>query len=332
MTVIDVMKLLCGIGIVYILFLQVKSLKEIKATDEGRAQIESEKKFLLYNSIVAFVANFFDVLGIGSYATSTAAYKIRGSVNDINIPGVLNIGDCVPVLVEALLFFSLVEIDILTLVCMLGSMVLGARLGAGIVTKWDVNKVRIGMGLGLLAVGLIMILKQLGVGPFGIIGEATGIYGYKLVIAVAVDFFLGALMNIGVGAYAPTFALISLLGMNVQSAFPIMMGGCAFLMTFGAGPKFLKEHRYDVVATWSNTVVGTIGAIIAYFFIKNMPINVLLWIVVAVVFYTAISFLIDYAKSTNNCRVEKRSDTPDENLSSDEYIEKEGKKLSFLPH
>lgn len=298
MDIITIMKILCGIGIVYILILQVKSLKEIRNTEEGRKQIEKERKFLVYNSIVAFVANFFDVLGIGSYATSTAAYKLRGSVDDINIPGVLNIGDCVPVLVEAICFFSFVEIDVLTLVCMLGSMVLGARLGAGIVTKWDVNKVRIAMGIGLLAVGLIMILKQLGIGPFGIVGEATGIYGYKLIIAMVVDFLLGALMNIGVGAYAPTFALVSLLGMNVQSAFPIMMGGCAFLMTFGAGPKFLKEHRYDVTATWTNTIIGTVGALVAYFFIKNMPINVLLWVVVAVVFYTAISFIIDYAKAT----------------------------------
>ena len=246
---------------------------------------------------MAFVANFFDVLGIGSYATSTAAYKLKGSVDDINIPGVLNIGDCVPVLVEAICFFSLVEIDVVTLVSMLVSMVLGARLGAGIVTKWDADKVRLGMGFGLLAVGVIMILKQLGVGPFGIVGTSTGIYGYKLVIACVIDFFLGALMNIGVGAYAPTFALVSLLGMNVQSAFPIMMGGCAFLMTFGAGPKFLKEHRYDVIATWANTILGTVGAVIAYFFIKSMPVSILLWVVVVVVFYTAVSFLLSFRKS-----------------------------------
>lgn len=48
------------------------------------------------------------------------------------------------------------------------------------------------------------------------------------------EFFVGAFMTIGVGAYAPTFALVSMMGMNVQSAFPIMMGGCVFLMTFGA--------------------------------------------------------------------------------------------------
>ena len=125
----------------------------------------------------------------------------------------------------------------------------------------------------------------------------TGIYGIKLVAAVLVEFILGALMNIGVGAYAPTFALVSLMGMNVQSAFPIMMGGCAFLMTFGAGPKFLKEHRYDVTATWTNTIIGSVGALIAHFFVSNMPIRILLWVVVAVVFYTAVSFLVDYRKN-----------------------------------
>ncbi|MGN1383411.1 MAG: permease [Eubacterium sp.] len=297
MNVIKILKILCGIGIVYILFLQIKSLREILRTEDGKAQIKKERKFLIYNSLVALLSNFFDVLGIGDYATATAAYKLRGSVDDINIPGVLNVGNCVPVLVEAILFFSLVKIDIVTLISMLLAMVIGARVGAKFVTKWDAEKVRAGMGIGLLAVGVVMIFKQLGIGPFGMIGTATGIYGYKLVIAIVVDFFLGALMNIGVGAYAPTFALVSVLGMNVQSAFPIMMGGCAFLMTFGAGPTFLKEHRYDVTATWADTILGTVGVILAFFLVKNMPITVLLWVVVVVVFYTAVSFLRDFAKS-----------------------------------
>lgn len=297
MNIITVMKAVCILGIVWILILQIRSLREILKTEEGKEQIQREKKHLVYNSIVAFASNFLDVLGIGSYATSTAAYKLRGSVDDINIPGVLNVGDCIPVLVEALLFFSLVQIDVVTLVSMLAAMVLGARVGAGIVTKWDVNKVRIAMAIGLFAVGVIMILKQLGIGPFGLVGTATGIYGVKLAVAVIVDFFLGALMNIGVGAYAPTFALVSLMGMNVKSAFPIMMGGCAFLMTFGAGPKFLKEHRYDVIATWTNTILGTLGAVLAYFLVKSMPITILLWVVVAVVFYTSLSFWFSYRKA-----------------------------------
>lgn len=87
--------------------------------EEGQARWEKEKKHLAFNSVVAFIANFFDVLGIGSYATSTGAYKIKGSVDDMYIPGTLNVGDTIPVLLEAFLFFGFVEIDKLTLISLL---------------------------------------------------------------------------------------------------------------------------------------------------------------------------------------------------------------------
>ena len=163
--------------------------------------------------------------------------------------------------------------------------------------EMDAEKIRLGMGIGLLVVGVVMALKQLQIGPLGLVGMETGIYGIKLIISVIVEFFVGAFMTIGVGAYAPTFALVSMMGMNVQSAFPIMMGGCAFLMTFGAGPEFIKSGRYDMIATLTNATFGSLGALIAYMFVKSVPLTILLWIVVAVVFYTAIMFIRDYAKS-----------------------------------
>lgn len=297
MNAIIVMKALCIIGIIFTAILLMRSVPKIRATEEGQARWEKEKKHTVYNSIVAFVANFLDVLGIGSYATSTGAYKIKGSVDDMYIPGTLNVGDTIPVLIEAFLFFGFVEIDKLTLVSMLLAMIVGSKVGANVVSKLDAEKIRLGMGVGLLVVGVVMALKQLQIGPFGMVGMATGIYGIKLVVSVIIEFVLGALMTIGVGAYAPTFALVSMMGMNVQSAFPIMMGGCAFLMTFGAGPEFIKTGRYDMIATITNATFGSLGAIIAYLFVKSVPLTILLWIVVAVVFYTAIMFIRDYMKS-----------------------------------
>lgn len=87
--------------------------------EEGQERWEKEKKHLAFNSVVEFFANFLDVLGIGSYATSTGAYKIKGSVDDMYIPGTLNVGDTIPVLLEAFLFFGFVEIDKLTLISLL---------------------------------------------------------------------------------------------------------------------------------------------------------------------------------------------------------------------
>lgn len=284
------LKGLCVIGMVLCIALTLLKVKANLATEEGKAEWAEQKKFAPWNAMVGVVANFFDTLGIGSYATSCALFKIRGSIKDIYIPGTLNVGDTLPVLLEAFLFFGFVDVDTLTLVSMLVAAVLGAFVGAGFVTKWDQHKVRIGMCVGLLILGTVMACKAANIGPFGLVGTATALHGAKLVIAVVINFFLGALMNIGVGLYAPCLALISVLGMNVGAAFPIMMGSCAYLMAFGNGPKFIKENRFDMVCTLCQMVGGVVGVCIAYFLVKNLPIDVLLKVVIVVVYFTAFMF------------------------------------------
>ena len=133
------------------------------------------------------------------------------------------------------------------------------------------------------------------VGPFGAAGTATGLTGVKLVLGIVINFFLGALMTIGVGLYAPCMAMIGALGMNIQAAFPIMMGSCAFLMP-SCGIKFIKEGKYDRKASVMLTVGGIIGVFIAYFLVKKMPITLLTWIVIVVMIYTALTFFKDAKK------------------------------------
>ena len=114
----------------------------------------------------------------------------------------------------------------------------------------------------------MMGCKLMEVGPFGAAGTATGLTGVKLVLGIVINFFLGALMTIGVGLYAPCMAMIGALGMNIKSAFPIMMGSCAFLMP-SCGIKFIKEGKYDRKASVMLTVGGMIGVFIAYFLVKR---------------------------------------------------------------
>lgn len=291
-----VLKGLCVVGLILNVVLVVSQCKKNLQTEEGQAAWAFGKKHVVYNTIVGILANFFDTLGIGSYAPTSAAFKFGKSVEDINIPGTLNVGDTFPVLMEAFLFFGFVDIDIVTLALMLIAAVAGAFLGAGFVTKLDVQGVRLAMFIGLALLGIIMLCRQLGVGPFGITGEALKLTGVKLIIGVVMNFILGALMCIGVGLYAPCIALVSVLGMNVGAAFPIMMGSCAFLMAFGNGPKFVKENRFDMVASLTQMFGGAIGVLIAYYLVKSLPLTTLLYIVICVVEITAIMFLMDYLK------------------------------------
>lgn len=245
--------------------------------------------------IIGALANFFDTLGIGSFATSTTAFKFTKTCPDDLIPGTLNVAYAIPVVVEAVVFIQKVTVDPLTLVLMIGAAILGAVIGASVVSKWNLKKVRIALGAALIALAIVMICKLLEVGPFGIVGTATGLTGVKLAIGVIANFVLGALMVVGLGLYAPCMALVLLLGMSADVAFPIMMGSCAFLMP-SAGIKFVKEGKYNRATSLVLTISGIIGVLVACFIITSLPLTALTWIVTAVMFICAFIFFNDAKK------------------------------------
>lgn len=164
------------------------------------------------------VTNFFDALGIGSFATTTTVFRLKQMVPDRIIPGTLNAGHTLPTIAQAFIFTSVIPVDILTLFSMIVAAVLGAWLGAGVVASWPKRKVQIGMGIALLVAATLMLMTQLNLFPGG--GEALGVRGPKLAMAVAGNFLLGAVMTLGIGLYAPCMILVSMLGMNPTAAFP----------------------------------------------------------------------------------------------------------------
>ena len=299
-----VLKGLALAGIVLTLILLILKTKELKNSTEkdavtgmtGEELIAFGKKHWIITAIIGLVANFLDTLGIGSFAPSSAAFKMTKSVDDALVPGTLNVGDTIPVCVEAFLFFGLVEMDILTLVLMLVAAVLGSLVMAGIVTKFDRKKVRYALFVGLFLLATVILMKVMSFGPFGTTGTALGLTGIKLVVAVVGNFIFGALMSIGVGLYAPCMAMVLALGMDAGCAFPAMMGSCAFLMAFGNGPKFIKEAKIDIVATWTQAIAGSIGVFIAYYLVKSLPLDVLTKVIVVVVYFTAFLYLKDAIK------------------------------------
>ena len=244
-------------------------------------------------SLTGFVTDFFDTLGIGSFAPTVAMFKaLKMNIADRLIPGTLNVAHTIPVLLEAFLFTTAIEVDILTLVLMLVAAALGSYIGAGIISKMDENKIRIVMGVALLVTAVLFVLSHPQVNLFPVGGEAIGLRGVKLVVGV------GALMTAGIGLYAPCMALVSLLGMNPKVAFPIMMGSCAVLMPV-ASAKFVKEEMYAKKPSLFIMIAGVIGVIIAAKLVKEMPLDILRWLVIVVVTYTGISMLIAAKKEKN---------------------------------
>jgi len=242
----------------------------------------------LVNSLTGLVTNFFDTLGVGSFAPTTSVFKLLRLVPDEKIPGTLNVGHALPTIVQALVFIAAVSVDPLTLVLMIAAAVLGAWSGSGIVARLPKRAIQLGMGVALLCAAVLFVLGIVEWIPAG--GDALQLRGALLWIAVGANFLLGAFMTLGVGLYAPCLILVSLLGMNPIAAFPIMMGSCAFLMPV-AGLRFIAAQCYDRRAAVGLAVGGIPGVLIAAFIVKQLPLLWLRWLVVAVVLYTAIAML-----------------------------------------
>jgi uncharacterized membrane protein YfcA len=243
--------------------------------------------------IVGFVTDFFDTLGIGSFAVTTSIYKIGNLVDDAEIPGTLNVGHGIPTVAQALIYITIVKVEMTTLVSMIAASVLGAWLGAGVVARWPRRRIQMGMGVLLIVAAAIIVLRVSGSVPAG--SDALGLRGPMLAVGVAGNFVLGAFMTLGIGLYAPCMILISLLGMNAATAFPIMMGSCAFLMP-AASARFIREGRYNLPASVGLTLAGTPAVLIAAWLVKELPLNAVKWLVVVVVVYTAVTMLRSAAK------------------------------------
>ena len=240
------------------------------------------------DALVGFITNFFDTLGIGSFAPTTAYFKLRARMPDEEIPGTLNAGQALPTMTQALIFIATVSVDLTTLVSMILAAVLGAWLGVGLVARLSRRAIQLGMGGSLMCAAALFLAANLHWMPGG--GEALGLSGSRLIVAVAANALLGALMMLGVGLYAPCLILVSLLGMSPLAAFPIMMGSCGLLMPIG-GARFVRSGRYNLGAALGLALGGIPGVLVAAYIVKSLPIVWLRWLVLAVVVYAAVQML-----------------------------------------
>jgi len=264
----------------------VRTLRRDPATHSTPAGDVSRPSPMLYG--IGAVTNFFDTLGIGSFATTTTVYRLRKLVADELIPGTLNVGHALPTIAQALIYTTIIEVDMVTLILMILASVAGAWLGAGVVSHWSRRKVRVGMGFALLAAATLMLMTQLHLFPAG--GDTLGIRGVLLAIGLIGNFALGALMTLGIGLYAPCMILVSLLGMDPRAAFPIMMSSCAFLMPVGS-LRFIRERKYSLRAAAGLAIGGIPGVLLAAFIVKSLPLAVVRWLVIAVVVYAAVGLI-----------------------------------------
>lgn len=232
------------------------------------------------------VVAFFDTLGIGSFAPTTAWFKFRKMVPDRLIPPTMLVGLTPPVIVETVIFLLKlgVKVDPVLLFGSAVAVLLGGLMGAPLVARARVWVVQLTVAIGLLLAAIAYAMTNLNLMPGG--GTAAGLPPVLTVLSIAASFGFGILLNFGVGNYAPTLVFLSLMGMDPRLCFPVMAAGAA-LMGAGAGARHIQIGQIDLRVVLGLAIGGIPGVLVAAYFVVSMPLEYLRWLVIVVVLYAA---------------------------------------------
>ncbi|MFL6731355.1 MAG: TSUP family transporter [Sphingomicrobium sp.] len=229
---------------------------------------------------------FFDTLGIGSFAPSTAWLKFRRIVPDRLIPPTILVGLTIAAVLESIIFLIRlgVKVDPVLLVGCVLACLMGGLLGAPLVHRTRVWIVQMIVAIGLLLAAIAYGMTNLHLFPGG--GTAASLSMALTILAIAANFAFGVLLNYGVGNYAPTLVVLSLMGMDPRLCFPIMAGAAA-LMGCGAGIRHINTGNLDLRVVLGLTIGGIPAVIVAAYIVVTMPLELLRWLVLVVVLYAA---------------------------------------------
>ncbi len=235
---------------------------------------------------VGAIVNFFDTLGIGSFAPTTAWLKFRQLVPDRLIPQTMLVGLTPPSMAEGIIFLILlgVRVDPVLLV----GCVIALLMGGCSALRWSTGR---GCGssswwsrVALVLAAIAYAMTNLHLMPGG--GTAASLPLALMIVAIAANFMFGVLLNFGVGNYAPTLVMLSLMGMDPRLCFPIMAGGAA-LTGAGASIRHIKIGQIDLRIVLGLAIGGIPAVLVAAFLVKSMPLELLRWLVIVVVLYAA---------------------------------------------
>jgi uncharacterized membrane protein YfcA len=237
-------------------------------------------------ALVGAIVSFFDTLGIGSFAPTTAWLKFRKVVPDRLIPPTMLVGLTPPSMAESIIFLILlgVLVDPVLLVGCCIALLMGGLLGAPLVARTRVWIVQLVVGIALVLAAAAYAMTNLHLFPGG--GTASSLPITLMIIAIAANFGFGLLLNFGVGNYAPTLVMLSLMGMDPRLCFPIMAAGAA-LTGAGASIRHIQIGQIDLRIVLGLALGGIPAVLVAAFIVKEMPLELLRWLVIVVVVYAA---------------------------------------------
>ena len=196
------------------------------------------------------------------------------------------VGHSLPTMAQAMIFLVLlgVLIDPVLLVGCMIALLMGGLLGAPLVARTKVWVIQLVVGSALLIAAALYAMTNLHLMPGG--GTASSLPYGLTAVAIAANFVFGILLNFGVGHYAPSLIMFSLMGLDPRLCFPIMAGGGA-LTVAGAGVRHISMGQIDLRIAVAIAIGGVPAVLVAAFLVKSMPLELLRWLVILVVLYAA---------------------------------------------
>ena len=246
--------------------------------------------------LIGFVTDFGDTLGIGSFATTTAAFRATHYIDDDRqLPGTLNAMHAIPVMVEALFFITAVKVELSTLLPMTTAAVVGAYVGTHVTKNWHAPTVQRVMSAALFIAVVIMIIRMITNPGADNALTVHGLHGWWLVLGIVFNLGVGILMTMGLGNYAPELIFFSLMGVNPAIAFPVMMLDAALIMPTTAW-NVIKMDRISWRGFAGVTIGGILGVIVAAKFFTSMDVQLLKLLIIVVSLWTAFGLFRDSFK------------------------------------
>lgn len=240
----------------------------------------------LESIVVGVIVNFFDALGIGSFAPTAAWMKFRRSVPDNLIPQTMLVGLTPPSIAEAIIFLYLLggRVDAPLLIGCVLALLMGGLVGVPLVARARVWVVQFVVAIALVIAAAAYAMTNLHLFPGG--GTASSLPMTLMIVAIAVNFVIGVLLNFGVGNFAPSLVMFGLMGLDPRYAFPIMAAGAAMTGS-AASSRHIQLGKIDLRIVLGLALGGIPAVMVAALIVKTMPIDPLRWLVCVVVLYAA---------------------------------------------
>lgn len=256
---------------------------------KNRSRIKEEKGNVLVICAATACIQFLATFGISDFNVSIPIYRGAKWVEDERLPGTLLNAAVVPGAMIAILYVSGTAVDTATLLGCIIAQSFGAAIGGRIVSGMKGENIKKAMAIALLASVAVIVIRTLSSGSEG--GSLTGFGIGTLAWLIPVYILFGIATTLGFGVKALSMALLMTLGLSADCVLPVVIGACGF----GAGSgaiQFIKKDRYQRKIALCSSLAGVVGVVIGANFVKGLPTDVLQWIMVAVMLYTAVTMLV----------------------------------------